>query len=79
MVIKFDPSHTGISCRATITVTVIIIVFVFRRARARLVAGKPAYRVNNTAGNFRRCTFRDESVSFTFSVNISAAVVVRTT
>ena len=71
---------TGISCNKTITVvTVYIRVFVFRRARARLVAGKPAYRVNNTAGNFRRCTFRDESVSFTFSVNISAAVVVRTT
>ena len=42
------------------------------------MAGKPAYRVNNTAGNFRSIAFTDITVSFTFSVNISAADIVRT-
>ena len=42
------------------------------------MAGKPAYRVNNTAGNFRSIAFTNITVNFTFSVNISAAVVSRT-
>ena len=42
------------------------------------MAGKPAYRVNNTAGNFRSIAFTDITVSFTFSVNISAAGIGRT-